>query len=380
MRPHVPPDFFAVINAIQPHKQIHEIFVGAPRFELFRHAGSREPPEYRRSKRLQPRVSPHPERGARRERQQVRQEIAHTVHQIDGGLLIRHRHVHMHPEDQQRPRQLSHFFDDVLVAFTRRNHLVDPARKGMCARGCHLQPRALRRRYQFAARPVHFDAQFADVIADARPGLHNGLVKFVFHLFRNVRRNLGDDLADVRTKLARCRIYDLKFFLDADGKAVSHGRALWTLRRAGEFNPRIIPCQPANLHLLEAPERCRKLDGVKLALDATPARLPDSFACKSSLFESNSISASTNSPPGICSPVPTPSPAPSRNSSTSSREPTSASSNTGAATPNLPVLPGCAKPSPPSTNKSSPTTSSFWPPPKKAFSCSTTPSSDQAIM
>src|ERR1700681_3749323 len=128
----------------------------------------------------------------------------------------------MHPEDQKGPRQLAHFFDDVLVALARRNHLVDPARKRMGACCRHLQSRAFRRRHQFAARPVHFDAQFADVIADARPGLHNGLMKFVFYLFRDVRGNFGDDLADVRTKLARCRIYDLKFFLDADGKAVSH--------------------------------------------------------------------------------------------------------------------------------------------------------------
>ena len=74
---------------------------------------------------------------------------------------------------------------------------------------------------------MHFDTELANVFADARPGLHDGLVKFVFHLFRNVRGNFRDDLADVRTQLARCRIYDLKFFLDADGKAVSHARALW---------------------------------------------------------------------------------------------------------------------------------------------------------
>ena len=81
-------------------------------FALFRQAG-----KYTRAK---------PEPG---NRQQMRQEITHTVHQINRRLLVRHGHVHVHAEDQQRPRQLSHFFDDVFVALPRRNDLIDPARK-----------------------------------------------------------------------------------------------------------------------------------------------------------------------------------------------------------------------------------------------------------
>src|SRR5882762_753697 len=129
-----------------------------------------------------------------------------------------------------------------------------------------------------------------------------------------------------------------------------------SLGLVGDFASRIIPRSLAKLHLQDFRAfREGRFQGskVNLALDVLPAVLPDSLACKSSPFESNSISASTNSQPSTCFPVPTPSPVPSRNSSTSNRGPTGAYSNTGAGTRNLPALPGCAKPSPPSTNKSS---------------------------
>src|SRR5580692_10762273 len=101
----------------------------------------------------------------------------------------------------------------------------------MSARCRNLEPRAFRRCNQFATRPVHFDAQLTDVLADARAGFHDRLVKLIFNLLRDVWRNLGDDVADVRTQLARRRIYNLKFLFDADSKAVSHGVALWSLGR-----------------------------------------------------------------------------------------------------------------------------------------------------
>ena len=44
-------------------------------------------------------------------------------------------------------------------------------------------------------------------------------------LFRNVRRSLGNQLADVRTQFAGRGINNLKFFFDADSEAVSHALA-----------------------------------------------------------------------------------------------------------------------------------------------------------
>ena len=65
---------------------------------------------------LQPRVASHPERRAGGEREQVRQEVARRVHQVDGRAVIGHGDVHVHAEDEQRSRELLELLDDVLVA------------------------------------------------------------------------------------------------------------------------------------------------------------------------------------------------------------------------------------------------------------------------
>src|SRR5467141_3527428 len=236
VRAHVPPNLFSVVDAIQLHEKIHEIFVRTPRFELLRHTGPREPAKHRRAEGLQSGISAHPEGRTGRKRQEVRQEIAHAVHHVDGRLFVRHGHVNVHAEDEQRPRQLTHLFDDVLIALAGRDDLVDPARKWVCTRRGHLKSGAFGGGDELAARAVHFDAQLAYVFADARAGFDDGLVQLVLHLLRDVRGSRGDELADVRTQFARRGINNLELFFDSDGKTVSHGVALrvswscWGLR------------------------------------------------------------------------------------------------------------------------------------------------------
>ncbi len=180
----------------------------------------------------------------------MRQEISHHVHHVDSGLLVRHGHVDVHAEDQQRPGQLLQLFNDVLIPLARRDHLVDPARKWMRAGSRNLQSRAFRRCHQFATRAVHLDAQLAHVLADIRPRLHDGLMHLALHLLDDAGRRRGDELSDVRAQFARGRINDLKLFFDADGKAVSHGVALrvaWVSLGTSEqvsysATSRITPC------------------------------------------------------------------------------------------------------------------------------------------
>ena len=147
--------------------KIHEIFVGAPGLELFGYAGARETAEDGGAKRFQTGVAAHPERRAGREREQVREKIADHVHHVDGGLLVRHGHVNVHAENQKRAGELLQFLDDVFVAFAGRDDLVDPTGKRMGAGGGDLQASALGGGHKLAARAVHFDAQLADVFADA---------------------------------------------------------------------------------------------------------------------------------------------------------------------------------------------------------------------
>ena len=154
----------------------------------------------------------------------MRQKIARHVHQIDHGRTIRHRHVHVHAENQQRTRQLPHFFHDILVAFARRDDLIDPTGKWMGARGRDLQAAAFGRADQFAARAAHIDIEFAHVLANFRADFDDGLVHLRLHLlakFGGGRHQFGH----VRTQLARGGIHNLKFFFDADGEPVIHGQA-----------------------------------------------------------------------------------------------------------------------------------------------------------
>src|ERR1700722_8129260 len=134
----------------------------------------------------------------------------------------------VHPENQKGASQLLKFFDAVRVALAGGDDLINPAGKWMGAGGGDLQSNALSRGYELAARAVHFDAQLADVFADLRAGLDDGLVHLVLYLLDNVRGGRGDELHDVRAQRAGCGIDNLEFFFDNYGEAVSHGVALRT--------------------------------------------------------------------------------------------------------------------------------------------------------
>ena len=103
-----------------------------------------------------------------------------------------------------------------------------------------MQADALGGSNQFATCAMHLDAKFADVFANFRAGLDDGLMHFVLDLFDDVRRSGGDKLHHVRAELAGSGINNLKFFFYADGEAVSHGVALRDLELWGLL-ARIIP-------------------------------------------------------------------------------------------------------------------------------------------
>src|SRR6267378_4773790 len=110
----------------------------------------------------------------------------------------------------------------------------------MRACGGDLQAGALGGSNQFATCAMHFDAQLADVLANFRAGLDDGLMHLVLDLFDDVRRSGGDELHHVRAELAGSGINNLKFFFYAAGEAVSTGVALRDLELWGLL-ARIIP-------------------------------------------------------------------------------------------------------------------------------------------
>src|SRR5579859_28305 len=226
MRANVPPDFFAAVDAVELDQKVQEVFVSAPGFELLGNTGAREAAEDGGAERLQTGIAAHPEGRTGGKREQVRKEVTHHVHHVDGGLLVGHGHVDVHAEYEQGAGELLQFLDDVLVTFAGGNDLVDPAGEGVGAGGGHLQAGAFGGSYQLAASAVHFDTQVADVFANLGAGFDDGLVHLVLDLLDDVRRSRGNQLHDVRAELTGGGINNLKFFFYADSKAVSHGLAL----------------------------------------------------------------------------------------------------------------------------------------------------------
>src|SRR5688572_28392236 len=131
MRADVPPDLLGVVDASEVDEQLHVLFVLAPGFEVIGHAGARKAPEYGGAVRLQSGVATHPERRARRQREQVRQKVPRHVEQVDHRLAIGDRNVHVQTENQQGAGEVLQLLDDAVVADARGEHLILPVRERM---------------------------------------------------------------------------------------------------------------------------------------------------------------------------------------------------------------------------------------------------------
>ena len=83
MRPHVPPDLLGVVDAVGLDQQVDEALVVGPAREGVGDVGARKLVEHLAAIRLEPGVEADPERRVGGQREQVRQEVAHLVHQVD---------------------------------------------------------------------------------------------------------------------------------------------------------------------------------------------------------------------------------------------------------------------------------------------------------
>ena len=222
VRPQVPPHFLRVVDAVELDEGLQVVLVLAPRVELIRNARAGKPPEDGRSIGFQAGVTSLPERRAGREREQVRQEVARLVEQLDGPGAIGRGDVNMQAEDEQRSGQLLQFFDDVFVALAGRDHLIHPARKRMSA-GCRdSQPDALRTLGKIPPDFVDLRLELVDVGADFGADFDDRLMHLALQLIAKRRGARGEQLGNVRSQLPRIGVDDLEFFLNADGKRVIH--------------------------------------------------------------------------------------------------------------------------------------------------------------
>src|ERR1700722_4083928 len=224
MRANVPPDFFCVVDAVQTNQQVNVGLVLAPRTEVIRNAGARKAPEDGGAKRFQARIAAHPKRRAGGKRQKMRQKIARHVHQVDHGGAVGNGHVNVHAENQERASQLLQLFDNILIAITRRDHLVNPTGEWVSAGGGNLQANSFGGPHQFPAGAPHIGGYLDNVPVRFRADFDDRLVHLGLDLLAQARRSGGNEFAYVRTQFTRGRVNDLKLFLDTYGEPVIHGR------------------------------------------------------------------------------------------------------------------------------------------------------------
>ena len=224
MRPHVPPDLLRVVDAVGAHQQVDEVVVVGPARERIRDVGSRELVEHLAAIRLEPGVHAEPERRVRRQRQQVGQEVADLVHQLDEGLTVLDADVHVEAEDEVRPRHQLHVLHDLEVAGIRIDVLLAPVGERMGGAGDEEQPVVL---CQAHHRPPQVDdvlTRLANRPAHAGAHLDHGLMHLGLDALVELPLALRHDLGvDVRAEVERLGVECLVFLLDADGERRGHG-------------------------------------------------------------------------------------------------------------------------------------------------------------
>src|SRR4030095_9900956 len=85
--------------------------------------------------RFEARAPPLPERRARRERQNVREQIPRDVHRLDEEVAILNADVNVRAEDEQLLREILQVLLDTDVSLERRDLLFGPPRERMRPRG-----------------------------------------------------------------------------------------------------------------------------------------------------------------------------------------------------------------------------------------------------
>ena len=116
VRADVPPDLLAVVDAVGLDQQLDVVVVLGEAAEVVRDAGAREAVEDHAAVRLEAGVAALPEGRVGGQREEVRQEVARLVHDVDRRLAVVDADVDVQAEDQVRPRHLLQVFDDLLVA------------------------------------------------------------------------------------------------------------------------------------------------------------------------------------------------------------------------------------------------------------------------
>src|SRR6185369_16605780 len=96
----VPPDLLGVVDAIRLDQQVDVILEFRPALINVGDVGARKLIEHLAAVRPQPGIHAQPEGRVGGQREQVRQEVAGAVHQLNGGFPVLHADVNVESENE----------------------------------------------------------------------------------------------------------------------------------------------------------------------------------------------------------------------------------------------------------------------------------------
>src|SRR5262249_3006719 len=142
----------------------------------------------------------------------------------------------MQSENEIRASKQLHIFNDLLVTFAFGDVLVAPVRKRMCADRRDLEPCLASEFRQPAAQLDHVRTRMFDRIANLGTELHHRLMHLRLYLLFEHHLAALEDFLNMRAQLARLRIDDCEFLLNAESKRVllrAHNGAGMSLKNHG---------------------------------------------------------------------------------------------------------------------------------------------------
>ena len=148
------------------------------------------------------------------------QDVAGLIHDLDRLFAIRDANVDVQPENEIAARDLLHVVHDRGVAVAGRDQLVHPMRKGMSAGGSNEQAAPGGELGEFAPQLQHLRARTLNVGANFSPELDDRLMHLWLDVLLQRHFAVVENLLNVRAQLARFRINDLEFLLDAKSENV----------------------------------------------------------------------------------------------------------------------------------------------------------------
>src|SRR6185295_7501235 len=126
MRPQVPPNLLAIVDATGPDQKIHVALKAAVGIEVIGNICARELFENLGAIRLETSIVSHPKWRRSRQRQNMRQKIARRIHNVNATIEVCDANVNVQAENQKRSGYVLEFLNEERISLVVINLLIFP--------------------------------------------------------------------------------------------------------------------------------------------------------------------------------------------------------------------------------------------------------------